>query len=52
MKQLKYEDSKDEGAFGGTINFMADFGIDIHISNSENLLRMKFRGNIFFNTSV
>ena len=31
LNQLKYEDPKDEGAVGATMDFMVDFGIDIHI---------------------
>ena len=31
LKQLKYENPSDEGAVGATMDFMVDFGIDIHI---------------------
>ena len=30
LKQLKYVDPKVEGAVGATMDFMVDFGIDIH----------------------
>ena len=36
LKQLEYEDPEDEGAVGATMDFMADFDIDIHISLKKN----------------
>ena len=36
LNKLKYEDPKDEGAVGATIDFMVDFGIDIHIPLQKN----------------
>ena len=31
LKQLKYEDPKDEGAFGATMDCMVDYGVDHNI---------------------
>ena len=31
LKQLKYEDPQDEGVVGATMDFMIDWGINIHI---------------------
>ena len=31
LNKLKYEDPLDEGVVGATMDFMVDFGIDIHV---------------------